>query len=88
MTITTRNVLSILAVASSAVFASAGQAQNASPPSPAAKGGLIRVGIVHRSAPETRALLHDDLTEIYLIRPVTLSPRSAAMSRMLVPAMS
>lgn len=31
------------------------------------KGGLIRVGIVHRSAPETRALLHDDLTEIYQI---------------------
>ena len=96
MTMTTRNVISILAVASSAVFASAMQAQNAAPPSPAAivtadqisaqlersvagdildtkvnetavKGGLIRVGIVHRSAPETRALLHDDLTEIYQI---------------------
>lgn len=31
------------------------------------KGGLVRVGIVHRSAPETRALIHDELTEIYQI---------------------
>lgn len=31
------------------------------------KGGIIRIGIVHRTRPETRALLHDDLTEIYQI---------------------
>ena len=33
----------------------------------AVKGGIVRVGVVHRTAPETRALLHDDLTEIYQI---------------------
>ncbi len=31
------------------------------------KGGLIRVGIVHRTQPETRALMHEELTEIYQI---------------------
>jgi mannose-6-phosphate isomerase-like protein (cupin superfamily) len=31
------------------------------------KGGIFRVGIVHRTAPEPRALLHDDLTEVYQI---------------------
>ena len=31
------------------------------------KGGIFRVGVVHRTAPETRALLHDDLTEVYQI---------------------
>jgi len=31
------------------------------------KGGIIRVGLVHRTKPEPRALLHDDLTEIYQI---------------------
>ncbi len=31
------------------------------------KGGIVRIGMVHRTAPEPRALLHDDLTEIYQI---------------------
>ena len=31
------------------------------------KGGIFRVGVVHRIAPEPRALLHDDLTEVYQI---------------------
>ena len=31
------------------------------------KGGIFRVGVVHRTAPETRALLHQDLTEVYQI---------------------
>lgn len=31
------------------------------------KGGIVRVGIVHRTAPEPRALLHNELTEIYQI---------------------
>ena len=31
------------------------------------KGGIFRVGVVHRTAPETRALLHDELTEVYQI---------------------
>jgi hypothetical protein len=31
------------------------------------KGGLIRVWIVHRTSPEARALLHEELTEIYQI---------------------
>jgi mannose-6-phosphate isomerase-like protein (cupin superfamily) len=33
----------------------------------AIKGGVLRVGVVHRSAPEPRALLHQELTEIYTI---------------------
>jgi hypothetical protein len=33
----------------------------------AVKGGIVRVGLVHRTKPEPRALLHDDLTEIYQI---------------------
>ena len=33
----------------------------------AVKGGIVRVGLVHRTRPEPRALLHDDLTEIYQI---------------------
>jgi mannose-6-phosphate isomerase-like protein (cupin superfamily) len=31
------------------------------------KGGIFRVGVVHRTNPEPRALLHDDLTEVYQI---------------------
>ena len=31
------------------------------------KGGVVRIGIVHRTKPEPRALLHNDLTEIYQI---------------------
>ncbi len=31
------------------------------------KGGLVRVGIVHRTAAENRALIHEELTEIYQI---------------------
>ena len=31
------------------------------------KGGIVRVGIVHRTKPEPRALLHDQLTEIYQV---------------------
>jgi len=31
------------------------------------KGGLIRVGIIYRERPETRALIHQELTEIYYI---------------------
>ncbi len=31
------------------------------------KGGIVRVGIVHRTKPEPRALLHNQLTEIYQI---------------------
>ncbi len=31
------------------------------------KGGIVRVGIVHRTKPEPRALLHNELTEIYQI---------------------
>ena len=31
------------------------------------KGGIVRVGVVHRIAPETRALVHQELTEIYSI---------------------
>lgn len=31
------------------------------------KGGIVRVGMVHRTKPEARALLHDELTEIYQI---------------------
>jgi len=30
-------------------------------------GGIVRVGIVHRTAPEPRALVHNELTEIYQI---------------------
>ena len=33
----------------------------------AVKGGIVRVGIVHRTKPEPRALLHNQLTEIYQI---------------------
>jgi mannose-6-phosphate isomerase-like protein (cupin superfamily) len=33
----------------------------------AVKGGIVRVGVVHRIAPETRALMHQELTEIYNI---------------------
>ena len=29
--------------------------------------GIVRVGIVHRSTQEPRALMHDELTEIYQI---------------------
>ena len=31
------------------------------------KGGIVRIGIVHRTKPEPRALLHNQLTEIYQI---------------------
>lgn len=31
------------------------------------KGGLVRVGIVHRTTAENRALMHEELTEIYQI---------------------
>src|SRR5206468_1462357 len=31
------------------------------------KGGIVRVGLVHRTKPEPRALLHNQLTEIYQI---------------------
>jgi mannose-6-phosphate isomerase-like protein (cupin superfamily) len=31
------------------------------------EGGLIRVGIIHRTRAETRALVHQELTEIYQI---------------------
>lgn len=31
------------------------------------KGGIVRVGIVHRTNAEARALMHDELTEIYQI---------------------
>ena len=31
------------------------------------KGGLIRIGIVHRTKPETRALIHQELTEVYYV---------------------
>ena len=31
------------------------------------KGGIIRVGIIYREQPETRALIHQELTEIYYI---------------------
>lgn len=31
------------------------------------KGGIVRVGIVHRTSAEARALMHDELTEIYQI---------------------
>lgn len=30
-------------------------------------GGIIRVGIVHRTTPEPRSLVHNELTEIYQI---------------------
>ena len=33
----------------------------------AVKGGIVRIGIVHRVKPEPRALLHDQLTEIYQV---------------------
>ncbi len=33
----------------------------------AVKGGVLRVGVVHRAAPEPRALMHQELTEIYTI---------------------
>lgn len=33
----------------------------------AVKGGIVRVGVVHRTKPEPRALLHNELTEIYQI---------------------
>jgi mannose-6-phosphate isomerase-like protein (cupin superfamily) len=33
----------------------------------AVKGGLIRVGVIYRTNPETRALIHQELTEIYYI---------------------
>ena len=33
----------------------------------AVKGGIVRVGIVHRTRPEPRALLHNELTEVYQI---------------------
>lgn len=31
------------------------------------KGGVVRVGIVHRTQPETRALLHQEFTETYYV---------------------
>ena len=31
------------------------------------RGGIVRIGIVHRTKPEPRALLHNELTEIYQI---------------------
>ena len=31
------------------------------------KGGIVRIGVVHRTKPEPRALLHNQLTEIYQI---------------------
>jgi mannose-6-phosphate isomerase-like protein (cupin superfamily) len=33
----------------------------------AVKGGVLRVGVVHRPKPEPRALMHQELTEIYSI---------------------
>ena len=33
----------------------------------AVKGGVVRVGVIYRSRPETRALVHQELTEIYMI---------------------
>jgi mannose-6-phosphate isomerase-like protein (cupin superfamily) len=33
----------------------------------AIKGGVLRIGIVHRAKPEPRALVHQELTEIYTI---------------------
>lgn len=33
----------------------------------AIKGGLIRIGLVHRTRPETRALIHQELTEVYYV---------------------
>jgi mannose-6-phosphate isomerase-like protein (cupin superfamily) len=33
----------------------------------AVKGGIVRIGIVHRTQPEPRALVHNQLTEIYQI---------------------
>ena len=33
----------------------------------AVKGGIVRVGVVHRERPEPRALVHQELTEIYSI---------------------
>jgi len=31
------------------------------------RGGIVRIGIVHRTKPEPRALLHNELTEIYQV---------------------
>jgi len=31
------------------------------------RGGVVRVGIIHRTRPENRALIHEALTEIYQI---------------------
>jgi len=31
------------------------------------KGGVVRAGVIYRSRPETRALVHQELTEIYMI---------------------
>ena len=33
----------------------------------AVKGAVVRIGLVHRTKPEPRALLHDQLTEIYQV---------------------
>ncbi len=33
----------------------------------AVRGGVVRAGVIYRSRPETRALVHQELTEIYLI---------------------
>jgi mannose-6-phosphate isomerase-like protein (cupin superfamily) len=33
----------------------------------AVRGGLVRVGIIHRTRPETLALVHEELTEVYQI---------------------
>jgi mannose-6-phosphate isomerase-like protein (cupin superfamily) len=33
----------------------------------AVKGGIVRVGIIHRTRPETRALMHQEFTETYYI---------------------
>ncbi len=31
------------------------------------RGGIVRIGMVHRTKPEPRALLHNELTEIYQV---------------------
>ncbi len=33
----------------------------------AVRGGVVRAGVIYRSRPETRALVHEELTEIYFI---------------------
>jgi mannose-6-phosphate isomerase-like protein (cupin superfamily) len=33
----------------------------------AVRGGVVRAGVIYRSRPETRALVHQELTEIYMI---------------------